>query len=321
MSDNRTPPRVDVIVPVHGGWAFVRRCLAALQEQTVPVNVIVVDDKSPDDTLSQLRREFGSLTIIANETNFGFSVSCNRGIRAGVADIVVLLNSDVVAVPDFAAQTIAAFERAGDRIGSIAPVLLSTDGTVDSFGITADATGAGYVRYHGAAPAQIDATAPSVLGPYGAAAAYRRRALDESGLLDENIFMYGEELELALRLRAAGWDAIASPYIAGTHIGGASSGKASSRQLYLSAFGRGYLLRVYDVLRGRHAFTALVSEAAVTLVWTVTRRDLIAWRGRRDGWRAGRAVARRRIVPEAVDGSIGLFRGLRMRQPGYWRRS
>ena len=310
---------VDVVVPVHGGWTFVERCLESLERQTVPVNVIVVDDVSPDDTLARIRERFARFTILANERNSGFSVSCNRGIRAGRAPIVVLLNSDVVAAEDFAARMIEAFDASPESVGSIAPILLSADGTVDSFGVTADVTGAGYVRFHGAEPARADAAAPAPVGPYGAAAGYRRRALDEVGVLDENIFMYGEELELALRLQAGGWQTRAVPFVAGTHIGGASAGKASSRQLFLSSFGRGYLLRVYGVLRSRHAVRALASEALVVALWTFTRRDLVALRGRVAGWRAGKGVSRRRIAPGAADSSIGFVRGMRMRAPGYWR--
>lgn len=320
MPEAPVVPQIDIVVPVHGGWQFVSACLSSLRAQTIPTRVIVVDDLSPDDTLSRIREEFSDLTILANDTNRGFSASCNRGISEGSAPYVALLNSDVVAEPDFAERMVGAFADAGDEVGAIAPVLLAADGTVDSFGITADVTGAGYVRYNGAELTNIDPAAPHVLGPYGAAAGYRRRALSEVGLLDENMFMYGEELELAFRLRARGWRAQAMPFIAGTHIGGASAGKASHRQLYLSSFGRGYFLRVYRVLRGRHALRALLSEAAVTLIWTAIRRDLIAWHGRRDGWRTGRTVPRRRISADATDSSIGFYRGLQMRRSGYWSR-
>jgi GT2 family glycosyltransferase len=218
---SETPPdaAIDVVVPVHGGWRHVEACLAALESQTVPVNVIVVDDLSPDDTLQRIRERFASFTILANEKNLGFAATCNRGIRAGTGEFVVLLNSDVVARPDLAENLRDRFASAPARTGSVAPILLGPDGSVDSFGITADVTLAGFVRFHGAPLARADAARPPLLGPYGAAAAYRRVALDEVGVLDENIFMYGEELELAYRLRAAGWGAVTLPAVVGTHIG------------------------------------------------------------------------------------------------------
>lgn len=318
MQPESGPARIDVVVPVHGGWSHVRECLESLDRQTVPVRVVVVDDRSPDDTLTRIREAFPHLTVLANEENLGFSASCNRGIREGSAPFVVLLNSDVVADPDLARRILEAFDTGGDEVGSVAPILQTAEGTVDSFGVSADVTGAGYVRFHGAPLDRVNPDRPSLLGPYGAAAGYRRDALDQVGLLDERIFMYGEELELAFRLRAGGWRAIDVPAVVGTHIGGASAGKASTRQLYLSGFGRGYFLRVYGVLRSRHALRALISESVVVFVWTLGRRDLTAWRGRWDGWRAGRGVPRRPIAHDAPDRRIGFWRSMRMRRAGYW---
>ena len=314
-------PRLDIVVPVYGGWSHVEPCLASLEGQTIPVQVTVVDDCSPDDVLARVRERFGAFRIIANERNRGFAASCNIGMRAGDAEFVLLLNSDVIARDDLAEATLAAFDASDDpRTGSASPILLGSDGTVDSFGITADVTGAGFVRFHGAA-LEDAVDGPTLLGPYGAAAAYRRAALDDVGLLDENIFMYGEELDLALRLRASGWRALAVPSVVGTHIGGATAGRESQRQRYLSGFGRGYLLRVYGVLTGRHSLRALATEGAVIAVRLLTRRDAASLRGRIDGWRKGRGVAKRAIPAPGVDESIGFRRSMAMRRPGYWTSS
>lgn len=312
--------RIDVVVPVHGGWQHVSECLRSLARQTVPVTVIVVDDLSPDDTLTRVRAEFAGFEILANDVNRGFAASCNRGITHGSGEIVMLLNSDVVAEPDMAERILDAFDAAPQEgTGSVSPILLRADGAVDSFGITADRTVAGFVRYHGADPRAADPAAPPLLGPYGAAAAYRRAALDTVGLLDENIFMYGEELDLALRLRAAGWSALALAHVVGVHVGGASAGEQSRRQRYLSGFGRGYLLRVYGVLRGRHALQAVVIEVVVCLIRLATRADVASMTGRLRGWRAGRRVARRTVPSSGVDTAIGFRRALEMRRDSYWR--
>ncbi|WP_374977438.1 glycosyltransferase family 2 protein [Microbacterium trichothecenolyticum] len=313
-------PRLDIIVPVYGGWQLVEQCLQSLEAQTVPVRVTVVDDRSPDDTLRRVRERFGGFQVIANKVNRGFAASCNIGIRAGRAEFVLLLNSDVVAQADLAATILAAFDADDTaRAGSVSPILLGPDGTVDSFGVTADDTVAGFVRFHGAQLNRVH-NGPALLGPYGAAAAYRRAALNGVGLLDENIFMYGEELDLALRLRAAGWGALEVAKVVGTHIGGASAGRESERQRYLSGFGRGYLLRVYGILRGRHAVRALVTEAAVTALRLLTRRDAASLRGRVDGWRKGRGVPRRPVPGRGIDSSIGFRQSLAMRKAGYWNR-
>jgi GT2 family glycosyltransferase len=285
------------------------------------VNVIIVDDKSPDDTLARMRERFGHHIILANEVNMGFAAACNVGLRAGCAEFAVLLNSDVEVEDCFAESVMAAFDAAGERTASVTPLLLAPDGTVDSFGITADCTGSGFVRFHGASMAVVSSDKPTLLGPYGAAAAYRRAALDEVGLLDENIFMYGEELDLAFRLRAAGWSAAAISQQLGVHIGAASAGHESARQRYLSGFGRGYLLRVYGILQSRHALRALAAEGIVILIRLMSRLDTDSLRGRWHGWAAGKAVSRRKLPPDGIDTRIGFVRSLRMRSSRYWVKS
>lgn len=321
MSTTDGTPRIDVIVPVYGGWGHVEECLQSLRAQTSPVNVFVVDDVSPDDTPDRVAQGFPDVTLLRNRSNSGFATSCNNGIRAGRAPYVVLLNSDVVAEPHMAADLLRAFADADERTGSVSPVLSDREGAVDAFGTCADVTLAGYVRWHGVAalPADAQRKAPVNLGPYGALAAYRRTALDDVGLLDENIFMYGEELELSLRLAAGGWTSLALPRVLGSHIGGASAGVESPRQRYLSAFGRAYTLRVYDVLRSRHAARTILTELVVVGARLVLRRDIASLRGRIAGWRAGRGVPHRRRPQAGLDRGITFAQSLRMRGDGFWQ--
>ncbi|MFC3397200.1 hypothetical protein ACFOEP_01615 [Microbacterium amylolyticum] len=234
--------------------------------------------------------------------------------------MVVLVNSDVVAESTLMDDILRAFDAAPDAVASVCPLLLGTDGQIDSHGITADATLAGFVRFHGADRNAADTVSPPVLGPYGAVAAYRRRALTEVGLLDEGIFMYGEELDLALRLRAGGYDTCAMERPGGVHIGGASAGEGTPRQIRLAGFGRGYLLRAWGVLRTRYAARVLATEAIVCLRRLVLQRDASALIGRVQGWRAARGVVRPQIPAAGIDHTIGLFTSLKMRAAGYWQR-
>ncbi|MCT9001819.1 glycosyltransferase family 2 protein [Microbacterium memoriense] len=310
---------IDVVVPVHGGWEHVERCLDSLEKQTVPISVIVVDDRSPDDTATRIEQKFPRLTLIRNSTNIGFAASCNRGIAAGSGRFVILLNSDVHAEPAMAESVAAAFSNAGADAGSVSPLLLQPNGLIDSFGITADVTLAGFVRLHGAEKRRARGQHSTIVGPYGALAAYRRVALDSVGLLDENIFMYGEELELAFRLANAGWRTIEINEPLGVHIGGASAGAGSARQRYLAGFGRGYILRVYDVFRSRHGFRALATELVVVTRGMLAHRDFAQLRGRFAGWRQGRNVAKRSQPVTQIDASISFVQSLKMRSPRYWK--
>lgn len=323
------PISVDVVVPVFGGWEYAQECIRALLAQTVTPQIIVVDDASPDDTADRIATAFPQVRLVRNETNSGFAVACNRGIVVGHGDIVILLNSDVVAAPDMVAQIAQAFAGdEADSLGSVAPLLLRQDGRVDALGVCVDATLAGFLRFHGASPdgtdvettdqTSTDQAAPRSAGPYGALAAYRRRALDAVGLLDEHLFMYGEELELALRLSVGGWmtSTIAAPL--GTHIGGATVGVRSPRQRSLAGFGRGYILRRYGILRSRHALRAVLTELLVVVAGLVLRRDVAALTGRVAGWRRAGDLPRLPYPDAAIATEIGFIEAMRMRRPSYW---
>lgn len=304
---------IDVVVPVYGNWRLTSACLDSLAAQTVPHRVIVVDDASPDDSVARLREAHPDTEIVELAENRGFAAACNAGISRGVGGIVVLVNNDVVAEPGLL-EALSDALAASPGAGSAVPLLLKPDGRVDAYGLTADPTMAGFVRSAGSSIEDALATAGHrLLGPYGAVAAFRRSALDEVGLLDDGIFMYGEELDLALRLSQAGWTTVAAPAARGVHLGGATSGRGSSVQRRRAGFGRGYLLRAYGVHRGRYGLRALVTELIVCAGDLVLSRDLASTTGRIAGWRAGGRTYRRSSRVPGVDGSIGFRASLRLR--------
>lgn len=255
---------IDVVLPVHGAWEHTDRCLRHLAAQTVPHHVLVADNASPDDTVARIADAFPHVRVIAMGENAGFARAVNHAVKQGTGEIVVVLNNDVDLAPDCLERLASAFDDS--RIGSAAPLLLTVDRMhIDAFGIAADPTLAGFVRLHGQpldAIARTDSLLP-LIGPYGAAAAYRRSAFREAGGLDERIFMYGEELDLALRLASAGWRCAGVASARGIHIGGATSGKNSPWQRERGGFARGYTLRRYGVLRTRFALRALARKSVV----------------------------------------------------------
>lgn len=314
------PAALDVVIPVYGGWEHTRRCLEHLAAQTLAHTAIVVDNASPDDTVARIRDGFPHVRVLEMGENAGFARAANAGIAAGAGELVVLLNNDVDCAPDCLELLVAPFADA--TVGSAAPLLLRPGAErIDALGIVADPTLACFVRLQGApaAAAQIAdgaATMP-LLGPHGAAAAYRRSAIERLGGFDERIFMYGEDLDVALRLRADGWRSVAVPGAHAVHVGGATAGKRSAWQRERGGFGRGYLLRRYRVLRGRAAVRALATELIVVAGDLAISRDAAALRGRLAGWRAARGLPPHALPPQPRASGIGFAASLRLRRADY----
>lgn len=312
------PPSIDVVIPVHGAWEHTERCLRHLAAQTVAHTAIVIDNASPDDTVARIRTGFPAVRLVEMGENAGFARAVNRGVEAGEGELVVLLNNDVDCEPAFLERLLAPFADAG--VGSAAPLLLRPGGErIDALGIVADPTLACFVQHQGApaAIAEEDRATRTPLGPHGAAAAYRRAALEQIGGFDERIFMYGEDFDVALRLRAAGWRCAAVPDARAVHAGGATAGKRSAWQRERGGFGRAYLLRRYGVLRSRAGARALLTELIVVAGDLVLSRDAAALRGRLAGWRAARGLPRRQLPADALAEEIGFRTSLRLRQTDY----
>lgn len=312
---------IDVVIPTHNGWELTRSCLEHLIGQSAPHTVIVCDNGSSDGTPARIRDAFPHVRVLELGANVGFPSACNRGVGAGSSDAVVLLNNDVDCRPDFLERLVAPL--ADDRVGSVAALLLRPgEERIESFGLAADPTLAGYPRLRDLPVSEAQAVDPVLLGPSGAGGAYRRRAWEAVGGLDEGVFMYGEDVELALRLRAAGWSAAAAMDAVAVHVGSASAAHRSPWQRYQGGFARGYFLRRYGVLRGRTAPRALATEAIVVVGDTVVfSRDLAALKGRIAGWRAGGRRPRNPQPPrDAIERRITFWDSLRLRVGVYTER-
>jgi len=230
--------------------------------------VVVVDNGSTDDSVAVLRRDLPDATVLALDTNGGFAVGANTGIRHADADVVVLLNNDAEPAPGFVAALRDHLETAPADVAAVtgrivlagrwsrlqpaapAPTgraLRDHDGTLwvpspdgevrlNSTGVRVDRDGNGMDR-DWFAPADRVADR-AVFGFSGGASALRRAALDDVGLLDESLFMYYEDTELAWRLRRRGWRVEYAGDAVVQHDHSASSGVRSDLFVFRNARNR-----------------------------------------------------------------------------------
>lgn len=313
-------PSIDVVIVARDRYELTESCLRHLAAQTVAHHIVLVDNGSTDGTVALVREAHPQVSIVAFDEGRGFAEACNRGTEAGDGEIVVLLNNDVDCEPDFLERLTAPF-AADPRLGSVASLMLAPGGqTIDSVGLVADPVLAGFPRLQRQPAADASSPRPVLTGPAGAGAAYRRTAWTALGGMDEAIFAYMEDLDMALRLRGAGWGTAAAVDARGIHLGSASHGHRSASQRRHGGFARGYLLRRYGLLRGRALPRTLATEAIVVAGDLLISRDLAALRGRMAGWRAAAGTSRLPMPPaEAVDGAITFRRSLALRRGVYDR--
>ena len=195
-----------VVVVCHDSAGEVAATLAALGAQLRPGDeVIVVDNASRDGTPDVVRAAAPQATVVESKENLGFAGGCHAGARASRAPLVFLLNPDAVpAAGCLDALRACAAERPG--WGAWQALVTMADGElVNTAGNVVHYLGFGWAGDIGRPVADVDPRPREVGFCSGAALVVRREAWDAVGGFDERYFMYGEDLDLSLRLRLAGW--------------------------------------------------------------------------------------------------------------------
>ena len=242
-----------IIVLCYNSRKHVPICLRSLHSAIhgMDARVYLVDNASSDNTVDYVQREFGWCKVIRSHSNEGYSFGNNLGLKAaGFPDgklfsHVMLLNPDTV-VPPNALRTMLQYIQAHPNIGVLGPKLLLADGTLDKACKRGSPTPAtAFYHFSGLArlfprsqlfgrynmtfvdpneTADIDSTV-------GACQMIRGQALSQVGLLDEQFFMYGEDLDINLRIRQAGYRVVYYPRVIVHHLKGSSTRKEPDRMI------------------------------------------------------------------------------------------
>lgn len=226
---------ISVVVVTWNRAALLRNCLRSLRNQRgVTLEVLVVDNGSVDGSVEMVASEFPEVRLILNTENRGFCAANNQGIESANGEYVALLNNDAEADPGWAGALRETCETDA-AVGMVASkILVYEDPTrIDKVGHLIYPDGQNRGRGSGALDVgQFDRLEP-VLWPDGCAALYRTSMLREIGGFDEDLFAYGDDAELGLRARIAGWGCLYAPKAVVRHHRGSTMGLQSVRRLHL----------------------------------------------------------------------------------------
>lgn len=213
-------PDADVVIVAHNAGALLLDAVRSAAEQAGEERVWVMDAESTDGSVAPVGVAFPSAHVV-EVANRGFSASNNRGIEATSGEWVLLLNPDAVLEPG-ALQTLVSAAEADERIGVVAPLVMTPDGRVqdESFGrfpSFATRAGKGLVRIgqrlrgRGTPEPAVPARATDVDWVTGACMLVRRSAIDTVGPMDEGFFLYYEDIEWCHRMHDRGFRVILEP--------------------------------------------------------------------------------------------------------------
>jgi N-acetylglucosaminyl-diphospho-decaprenol L-rhamnosyltransferase len=282
------------------------RCLASIRPERFTIETIVVDNASTDDSLDLLRSKYPDVTVIANSINRGFTGGNNQGLRAAHGRYCMILNPDTEIVDD-ALEQLLVYLGAQPQVGALGPQLLNPDGSIQSsrrrFPTLATAffestwlqrwAPRGLLRRF-----YLEDVSPSIVQEVdwltGACTVFRREALDQVGLYDEqNFFMYSEEVDLCRRVKEAGWKIVYLPAAKVIHhIGKSSDQVVAARHLYFQT-SKVHYFRKYH---GRFAAAILRSYLLLAYLWQIVLESIKGWLGSKRSLRRARVQAYWQVV-------------------------
>jgi len=222
---------ISVIIVNYNVREFLRQSLLSLRKALphLAAEIFVVDNASNDGSVAMVRQGFPEVELIANHDNVGFAAANNQALRQAHGRFVVLLNPDTIVQED-TFTAIQAFFAQHPATGMVGCKVLNPDGTLQlacrrSFPTPWIAftrlsglsrlfpKSRWFGRYNLTYLPENETTEVEAIS--GSFMAVRREALAQVGLLDEEFFLYGEDLDWCFRMRAAGWKI---HYFPGTQI-------------------------------------------------------------------------------------------------------
>lgn len=252
--------RVSVVIVNYNGAPFLPETLHSLTSQTLrPIELIVVDNASTDDSLAMVQEAWPKARLIRNPENRYFASGANQGVAASSGDYILLLNNDCRLSPSYLEKLAAQLEQ-DPAMGAAVGKIFRTDGeTLDQAGQFVSRARTPRDRGYGEQDAGEYDVAGRVLSAGGVAPLMRRAMLDDvcerSGWFDEDFIQYYEDLDLFWRSHNLGWRTGYFPEaVAWHHRGGTGqSEKAAQAWTRKFAFANLPLNLQKCLLKNRHA--------------------------------------------------------------------
>ena len=222
---------LSIVIVSFNARADLERCLESLHAAPPRAahEIVVVDNASSDGSAEAARRWPG-VTVMANPFNTGFAAANNTGIRATAGEFVLLLNSDTI-VPAGAIDRLLDALKERPAAAVIGPRLVDAEGRAElSFGRTLGPFNELRQKSRARRPAVVDALTRQPHAPdwvSGACLLVRRADAEAVGLLDERYFMYIEDVDFGVAMRARGRQVLFTPDVEVVHLRGRSARTAA----------------------------------------------------------------------------------------------
>jgi len=269
--------KLSVVIVNYNVKHFLEQCLTSVRRaiEGIEAEVWVVDNNSVDGSVHMVREKFPEVNVIANKENLGFSSANNQAIRKSESEYVLLLNPDTV-VEDDTFSKIIAFMDDHPEAGGLGVKMLDGKGNFlpeSKRGLPTPAVAfykifglSGFFprsrtfgKYHLGYLDKDKIHEVEILS--GAFMFMRREALNKTGLLDEEFFMYGEDIDMSYRIVKAGYKNYYFPETRIIHYKGESTKKSSVNYVYVFYNAMVIFARKHFSQKNARLFSLLINMA------------------------------------------------------------
>lgn len=327
----RGAPSLSICIANWNTCQLLRNCLTSIYNdpQAVEWEVIVVDNASSDSSVEMVKTHFPQVRLIASKENLGFARSSNLAMEQASGPYLLLLNSDTQVEPG-AVGPLIHFLEVNPQAGAVGPRLVGQDGALELSCGRPPGLGSECVnklllhklfpffkfgRWNHAETREVGWIA-------GACLMVRRAVLEKVGPLDPRMFMFYEDVDWCLRIRAAGWKIYYYPFSQVLHLGGQSTRQNFGEMLVVSQQSLYYLFEKHFGRRSLHLLRLLtLAEMGLrSLLWGGSSLLVPALRDEgRERLQAYREIFSRTLGDRAYWASFALRVGERTKKKNYGR--
>lgn len=284
MSSGNGNPQLTLVMVAWNSADLLAESIGAFRRSSdaagILTEVVVIDNASRDGS-ADAARHAGADRVVENPLNVGFVVAASQGLALAGADWVLLANPDLVVSEPFVAVVTAAATAAPSDVAALVPdIRYASDPTViNSRGLEVDDVGVPAERDAGRVAEAVE-TPVEVFGASSSASILRLDALKRVGGLEPAYFAYLEDVDVAWRLRKAGYRALMLEDALALHEGSASTGEGSWLKAFLVARNRRLLFRLHAPKTPRARMFRLVVEVGHASVQALSGSRGASLRGR-----------------------------------------
>lgn len=265
--------KISIVILNYNGANFLRGCLdSVLTNKRYNLEIIIVDNNSPDGSGKECVNEYPSCKFILNEQNVGVPEGLNIGIRNCTGEFTVLLNNDIVVDPAWLDHLMNAYETYGPAMYQPKLLEMMRHDRINTAGNMINIFGFGFSRGKGRIDAGQYENIEEVSFVSGACLFCPTFILREIGPLDREFFAYHEDLDLGWRARLRGYPSYYVPKSIVYHYGSAQW-QWSAKKFYLLERNRWIVLLTNYSIKTiiRLLPSLLIVEASILFFFTKKR--------------------------------------------------